>query len=58
MLREPNILSTSRKSYVRVVQPGFGLDHVSLHMIKLVPIQALAAQPATWQSCGGRFNWG
>ena len=29
------ILSTSRESYVRVVQLGFGLDHVSLHMINL-----------------------
>ena len=31
------ILFTSRESYVRVVRLGFGLDHVSLHMISLVP---------------------
>ena len=30
----------------------FGLDHVSLHMIRLMPIWTLAAQPATWQSWG------
>ena len=32
------ILSTSRGSYVRIVQLKFGLDHVSLHMIKLEPV--------------------
>ena len=32
------ILSTSRESYVRVVQLRVDLGHVSLHMIRLVSI--------------------
>lgn len=51
------IVSTARESEVRLVQLKFGLDDVSSHTISLVPTQALAAQPAIWQSCGaGLFS--